>query len=60
MDVFDADYHLSRILVEPDPAFGKEFFPTDIAVREDGDDVLIAVTLTEPEQTVRLYRAAGR
>ena len=60
VDVFGGDGHLARILVEPNPAFGKEFYPTDIAVRADSlGGVLVAVTVAEPVAGVRLYRAVA-
>lgn len=59
IDVFDADLKLKRALVEPDPAFGQEFFPSDLAVwREPDGSLLIAVSVAQPEPEVRLYRAA--
>ena len=57
VDVFDADLTLTRILVEPDPAFGKEFYPTDLAVhRRQSGEVELAVSLVEPAPGVRRFR----
>ncbi|MBO6574732.1 MAG: hypothetical protein JJ896_04915 [Rhodothermales bacterium] len=61
VEVYDADGRLMQILVEPDPAFGKEFYPTDIAVKAGEDGTAeIAVTITEPDPGVRRYRARLR
>lgn len=57
IDVFDANGELAYILTEPDPAFNKEYYPTDIAAREIGEGRFeIAVTITEPAPGVQLYR----
>lgn len=57
VDVYDADLKLTRILVEPDPAFGKEFYPTDLAVRRNSSgEVEVAVSLVEPAPGVRRFR----
>ncbi|NNE70572.1 MAG: hypothetical protein HKN29_09460 [Rhodothermales bacterium] len=60
IDQFDADLRLVRSLVEPDPSFGQEFFPADLAVRREPDGTLvIAVAVSQPAPEVRIYRAGS-
>lgn len=55
IDVYDASMSLEAILVEPNPGFNKSFYPTDIAVRSEVGRILLAVSLQEPEPSVRLF-----
>ena len=42
---------------QPDPSFDKEFYPSDLAVREVESGVFeLVVTVTEPEPRVDRYR----
>jgi len=53
IDVFDLDGQLRYILTQPDPSFAKEYYPSDIAVRQRGDGGFdVAVTVTEPSPRV--------
>lgn len=57
LDVYDRGGELRYILTEPRPAFNKDFYPTDIAVREqENGSVIIAVAVLEPEPGVSLFR----
>ena len=57
IDVFDREGELAYILTEPDPAFNKDYYPTDIAARQTADGHFeIAVTITEPAPGVQSYR----
>lgn len=57
VDVYDSTLTLETILVEPNPGFAKAFYPTDIAVREEADRILVAISQQEPEPVVRLFSA---
>ena len=57
VDVYDRNGHLQYILTEPDPGFDKEYYPTDLAVREVSPGQFeLVVTVTEPEPGVDRYR----
>ncbi len=57
IDVYDADFVLRYVLTQPDPGFNKEYYPTDIAVRQVGErEFELAVTLIEPVPGVERYR----
>lgn len=56
IDVFNHDGELVYILTQPDPAFNKEYYPTDITAREVAEGRFeIAVTITEPAPGVQSY-----
>jgi hypothetical protein len=56
VDVYDADGMLAYVLTQPDPAFNKEYYPTDIAVRQIGErDFELAVTIIEPSPGLERY-----
>lgn len=56
VDQFGPDMVLERILVEHDPTFGQEFYPTDLSLyRNDSDRLLMAVAVVEPRPEIRLY-----
>lgn len=56
VDVFDAAGRLAYILTQPDPSFSKEYYPTDIAVKEgQSGEFHLAVTVTEPAPGVERY-----
>ena len=66
LEQYDESGVLSRILVEPTPAFGKEFYPTDVTLTSpdvvagfmevpDGLSAVVAVSVTAPQPEVRLY-----
>jgi hypothetical protein len=56
VDAYGRDLKLRRSLVEPNPAFGQEFYPTDLTAtrRPDGTRIL-AVAVTKPNPEVRMY-----
>jgi hypothetical protein len=57
VDVFGQDGMLQYVLTQPDPSFDKEFYPSDLAVREVESGVFeLVVTVTEPEPRVDRYR----
>ncbi len=61
VDIYDENFRLERILVEPDPSFGPEFYPTDLAVRLEADgSATLAIAVAKPEPSVRMYRADDR
>lgn len=61
VDVYDENLRLERILVEPNPSFGQEFYPTDLAVRVENDgSATLAVSIAQPEPAVRMYRIPAR
>jgi hypothetical protein len=56
IDVFSQEGELAYILTQPDPAFNKEYYPTDIVAREVAEGSFeIAVTITEPAPGVQSY-----
>lgn len=56
IDVFNRNGELAYVLTEPDPAFNKEYYPTDISARALTDGSFeIAVTITEPAPGVQSY-----
>jgi len=56
VDVYSLEGELKYILTEPDPAFNKEYFPTDLAVFELPDGGFnISVSLVEPDARVDRY-----
>lgn len=61
VDVYDQNLRLQRILVEPNPSFGQEFYPTDLAVRLEADgSATLAIAVVKPQPTVRMYRVGAR
>lgn len=57
VDVFDKNGRLQKILTQPNPEFGQEYFPTDIAVRRlAGGGYELAVAVLQPEARVDRYR----
>ena len=57
LDVYDRAGRLQHILVQPDPAFDKEFYPVDLAVRlVDAGLYEIAVAVVKPVPAVKMYR----
>lgn len=57
VDVYGRDGTLQYILTQPDPSFDKEFYPSDLAVREVEPGLFdLVVTVTEPEPRVDRYR----
>lgn len=61
IDVYDRAGHLQRVLVESEPAYDKQFYPIDLAVRRaDAGSYEIAVALVEPVPEIRVYRWEGR
>ncbi len=60
IDVYDREGRLLHVLTEPRPAFNKDFYPTDIAVREEERGrVTMAIAVLEPEPGVRFFRWEG-
>lgn len=56
IDVFDKDGKLVRILTRENPSFNKEYFPTDLAVRYDGNNrYMIAVVYVKPDGRLETY-----
>jgi len=56
VDVFDSDGELAYVLTQPDPAFNKEYYPTDLAVRQVGERQFeLAVTIIEPAPGLERY-----
>lgn len=55
VDVFDRHGRLRQVLVEPDPGFNKDFYPTDLAVRRTQAGIEMAVAVVEPQPEVRRY-----
>ncbi|MDA0378660.1 MAG: hypothetical protein O2899_04130, partial [Bacteroidetes bacterium] len=56
VDVYDRDGTLRYVLTQPDPSFDKEYYPSDVAVRETAPGWFeLAVTVTEPETRVDRY-----
>lgn len=56
VDVYDAEGKLTYVLTQPDPAFNKEYYPTDIAVRQIGERAFeVAVTIVDPAPGVERY-----
>jgi hypothetical protein len=55
IDVYDASMSLQAILVEPTPGYNKSFYPTDIAVRTEAGRILLAVSMQEPEPSIRVF-----
>jgi hypothetical protein len=61
VDIYDENLRLERVLVEPNPSFGKEFYPTDLAVRQESDgSATMAISVFKPEPSVRMYRVEAR
>lgn len=57
LDVYDQTGRLQHILVQPDPAYNKDFYPVDLAVRmSEAGRYEIAVAVVKPEPEVKLYR----
>lgn len=57
LDVYDRAGRLQHVLVQPDPAFDKEFYPVDLAVRTtEAGRYEIAVAVVKPTPVVKLYR----
>lgn len=57
VDVYDRTGHLQHILVEDAPAYNKEYYPIDLAVRErEPGQFELAVILVEPAPQITLYR----
>ena len=57
LDAYDSTGTLAYVLTQPDPSFDKEFYPSDIAVREVESGLFeMAVIVTEPEPGVDRYR----
>jgi len=57
IDVYDLEGTLKYIITQPDPSFSKEFYPTDLAVRQTALGTFeLAVTVTEPEPRIDRYR----
>ena len=60
IDVYDRAGHLQRVLVEDEPAYDKQFYPIDLAVRQtETGGYEIAVALVEPVPEIRVYRWEG-
>jgi len=56
VDVFDTEGDLAYVLTQPDPAFNKEYYPTDLAVRQVGEQAFeLAVIITEPAPGLERY-----
>ncbi len=56
LDLYDHSGRLQHVLIEEDPAYAKEFYPTDIAVRQRSPNAFdIAVTMVTTEPAVRRY-----
>ncbi len=57
IDVFDHSGRLTARLTQPDPAYGQDFYPRDLAVRQNADgSYALAVVFTEPAPLVVRYR----
>jgi len=57
IDVYGLDGSIQYILTQPDPSFGTEYYPTDLAVVEREPGVFdLAVTITEPAPRVDRFR----
>ena len=55
VDVYDRTGQIEAILTEPTPSYDKSFYPTDIAVRRDRDHYLLAISVSRPVGSVRMY-----
>ncbi len=56
VDVYLADGHLTRILLQPQPGYNRDFYPIDLAARQSGDSLYhLAVAVVQPEPQVQLY-----
>ncbi len=56
IDIYDRAGHLQYILTQPDPGFNKNYYPTDLAVREYPDGrVEYAVSVLEPEPRIDFF-----
>ena len=56
LDVYDLAGDLQHVLIEAAPAYAKEFYPTDIAVRQRAQNTFdIAVSMVTAEPAVRRY-----
>jgi len=56
IDVYSRSGLLEALLVQPDPAFSKSFYPTDLDVIVMDDGYLIAVCYKEPTPQVTLFQ----
>ena len=57
LDVYDRAGYLQHVLVQPDPAYDKDFYPIDLAVQPSGGGrYAIAVAVVKPVPEVKLYR----
>ena len=57
VDVYGHDGKIRFILTQPSPEFNQEYFPSDIAVKQVGENIFqLAVTVIEPEARIELYR----
>ncbi|MDX1741632.1 MAG: hypothetical protein R3178_10075, partial [Rhodothermales bacterium] len=56
VDVYDRSGRLAAVLTEPDPGFNRDYYPTDLAVRElpGSSTVRIAVAVVHPEPRIDL------
>ena len=61
IDVFNLEGHLQHILTQPTPSFNQEYYPTDIAVMEDGSGGYdIAISVVKPEPRIERYSWSPR
>lgn len=58
IDVYDRSGRLESVLTEPHPGFNRDYYPTDIAVRQlpESEAIQIAVAVLRPEARIDLYR----
>lgn len=57
IDVYDRAGHLQYVLTQPNPGYNKQFYPTDLDVRQDSTGAFdIAVTTVNPTQALHRYR----
>lgn len=57
IDVYDHAGHLRNVLTQANPAFNKNYYPTDLAARSLGHGAYeIAVISTKPQARLTLYR----
>ncbi|MBT8400542.1 MAG: hypothetical protein KJO98_08705 [Rhodothermia bacterium] len=56
VDVYDRGGRLKAVLTQPDPGFNKQFYPTDIAVRQVDGVIDVAISVVEPRPRVDFYR----
>ena len=61
IDVYDLEGQLQHLITQPAPSFNQEYYPTDIAVRQNGDGVYeISISVVKPEPRIERYSWSPR